>query len=92
MRVNPARIDSPATLHESADELEMSNRQSDHPAVWSKVAVDADSPIDPAVIMKQQRLAPPTTFDHLPTGMTILADHRPNQMIVPVTVHMVDTS
>lgn len=71
------RIESPATLHESADELEAEGRRKQQ-----------QQPAD----------CPPATAQHIfnefndSLAMTILPDSPVNQIIVPVTVHMVDTA
>lgn len=70
------RIESPATLHESADELEAEGRRKQQQPV-NCPSTAAQQPFD-------------GFSDSL--AMTILPDSPVNQIIVPVTVHMVDTA
>lgn len=71
------RIESPATLHESADELEAEGRKK-----LQQQPTECPS------------AAPQQLFNGLndSLAMTILPDSPVNQIIVPVTVHMVDTT
>lgn len=86
--VNQQRIVSPGTLLESADELEA--EYNSEGGGEGGGGVGSTSHHHQLVNLQQTSLPIRQLDDTL--GMTVLPDPSLNQMIVPVTVHMVDTS
>lgn len=76
MRGAVQRIVSPGTLHESADELENDGCGTTHEPL-----VDLHTTAPPPIQQLDSSL-----------GMTVLPESSLNQLVVPVTVHMVDTA